>query len=43
MNLDLIKLAQEQTGTETGLKQQVIEALRRFMTPRSRSTFMTSG
>src|SRR3990167_5924797 len=27
MNLDLIKLAQEQTGTETGLKQQVIEAL----------------
>ncbi|OGI55152.1 MAG: SUF system Fe-S cluster assembly protein [Candidatus Muproteobacteria bacterium RIFCSPHIGHO2_12_FULL_60_33] len=33
MNLDLIKLAQEQTGTETGLKQQVIEALRQIYDP----------
>ncbi|MDO8595553.1 MAG: SUF system Fe-S cluster assembly protein [Sulfuricaulis sp.] len=33
MNLDLIKLAQEQAGTETGLKQQVIEVLRKIHDP----------
>jgi FeS assembly SUF system protein len=33
MNLDLIKLAREQAGTETGLKQQVIDALRKIHDP----------
>ncbi len=33
MNLDLIKLAREQAGTGTGLKQQVIEALRKIHDP----------
>jgi len=33
MNIDLVKLAQEQAGTEAGLKQQVIEALRKIHDP----------
>ncbi len=33
MNLDLIKLAQEQTATEGELKQRVIEALRKIHDP----------
>lgn len=33
MNLDLIKLAREQAATGTGLKQQVIEALRQIHDP----------
>lgn len=33
MNIDLVKLAQEQAGTEAGLKQQVIEVLRKIHDP----------
>ena len=33
MNLDLIRLTQEQAGTGAGLKQQVIEALRKIHDP----------